>query len=308
MDLIEQLRIFRRVTESGGFTAAAEQMGVPRPTVSLAIRQLESRLGTRLLHRTTRRVNVTPDGELLLERAAALVADSEELEQLFRPADQSLQGRLRVDLPSRIARRQVAPALPDFLTRYPGIELEIGSSDRLTDLVREGIDCALRVGEMEASSLVARPLGSIRLINCASPAYLDRHGVPRQPGDLVHHLAVNYISSASHRAAPWEWMADGARHVQPMPSRVAANNVETYIACSLAGMGLIQIPAFDVREHLEAGALVEVLPEWPAPSMPIQIVYPHRRHLSPRVRTFCHWLADIVTRECLERQMPATHA
>jgi len=294
MDRIDQLRIFIRVAQSGGFTVAADQLGLPRPTVSLAVQQLEARLGARLLNRTTRRVSLTQDGEALLERGMALVADSEELEQLFRPQAQALRGRLRVDLPSRIARRQVAPALPAFFARHPGIELDLGSSDRAIDLVHEGIDCALRVGEMASSSLVARPLGSFRMINCASPAYLALHGAPRQPADLPRHLAVNYASPGSNRAAAWEWVEEARPGTLAMPAQVSVNNAETYIACCLAGLGLIQIPAFDVREHLEAGALVEVLPEWPAPSMPVQIVYPHRRHLSRRLQVFVDWASALL--------------
>lgn len=300
MDRIDQLRIFIRVAQSGGFSVAANQLGLPRPTVSLAVQQLESRLGTRLFSRTTRRVSLTLDGETLLERAMVLVADSEELEQQFRPSGQALQGRLRVDLPSRIARRQVAPALPEFFARYPGIEVDLGSSDRAIDLVLEGIDCALRVGELEASSLVARPLGTLRLINCASPAYLARQGALVTPADLSGHMAVNYASPSSGRAAPWEWLEDGRLQSLAMPARVSANNAETYIACCLAGLGLIQIPAFDVKEHLESGELVEVLMDWPAPSMPVQIVYPHRRHLSRRVQVFSEWLAEVM-HACLEQ-------
>lgn len=294
MDRIDQLRIFIRVAHSGGFTVAADQLGLPRPTVSLAIQQLEARLGARLFNRTTRRVSLTRDGDALLERAIALVADSEELEQQFRPQARALQGRLRVDLPSRIARRLVAPALPAFFGRYPGIELELGSSDRAIDLVHEGIDCALRVGGLSASSLVALPLGALRLINCASPAYLARHGIPQSPADLSRHFAVNYAAPTSGRIAPWEWTEDGRLQTLAMRSQVAANNAETYIACCLAGTGLIQIPAFDVREHLQAGELVEVLQHWPAPPMPVQIVYPHRRHLSRRVQAFSGWLAEIL--------------
>lgn len=294
MDRVDQLRIFLRVAQCGSFTLAADQLALPRASVSTAVQQLEGRLGVRLLHRTTRRVSLTPDGEALLERARAVVADVDELEQQFRPAGGALAGRLRVDLPSRVARRLVAPALPAFLERHPGIEVELGSSDRAVDLVHEGIDCALRVGALAASSLVARPLGTIRLINCASPAYLARHGVPRTPADLPRHLAVNYATPNYGRAAAWEWEEHGRLQTLTMRAQVSANNAETYIACCLAGLGLIQIPAFDVREHLEAGELVEVLPGWAAPAMPVQIVYPHRRHLSRRVRAFNGWLAQVL--------------
>lgn len=294
MDRIDQLRIFIRVAHSRGFTLAADQLGVPRPTVSLAIQQLETRLGVRLFNRTTRRVSLTQDGEALLERAIVLVADAEELEQQFRPQAEALGGRLRVDMPSRIARRLVAPALPTFFTRYPGIAVELRSSDRAIDLVQEGVDCALRVGTMSSSSLVARPLGQFRLIHCASPAYLARHGTPKSPSDLARHQAVNYASPTSGRIAPWEWMDGGTLQTLQMNGQVAVNNAETYIACCLAGLGLIQIPAFDVSEHLASGELVEVLAAWPAPAMPVQLVYPHRRHLSRRMQAFSGWLAEVL--------------
>lgn len=300
MDRIDQLRIFIRVAHSGGFTSAAQQLGLPRPTVSLAIQQLEARLGARLFSRTTRRVNLTQDGEALLERALALVADNDELEQQFQPDALALSGRLRVDMPNRIARRQVAPALPAFLRQHPGLVIELGSSDRTIDLVHEGIDCALRVGEVPSSSLIARPLGNVRLINCASPAYLARHGLPRTPEDLQQHQAVNYALPGSGRITAWEWMEGEQLRTRLMAGQVAVNNAETYIACCLAGAGLIQIPAYDVADHLASGELVEVLHDWPAPPMPVHIVYSHRRHLSRRMQAFSHWLAEIIG-ECLEK-------
>jgi len=294
MDRIDQLRIFLRVAQCGSFTLAADQLALPRTSVSTALQQLEARLGARLLHRTTRRVGLTPDGEALLERARALVADVDELEQQFRPAAGALAGRLRVEMPSRIARRLVAPALPAFFAQHPAVEVELGSSDRAVDLVHEGIDCALRVGPLAPSSLVARPLGELRLINCASPAYLAQHGTPRTPDDLAHHAAVHYASPTTGRLAPWEWQQAGETRSLGMRGQVAANNVETYIACCLAGLGLIQIPAFDVREHLAAGELVEVLARWPAPPMPVHLVYPHRRHLSRRMQAFSGWLGGLL--------------
>lgn len=294
MDLIDQLRTFLRVADSGSFAAAADQLGLPRPTVSVAVRRLEEHLGTRLLNRTTRRVSLTSDGEALLERAATLIADSEELERQFRPDGAALAGRLRVDLPSRVARRLVAPRLPEFLARHPALTLELGSSDRAIDLVHEGVDCALRVGALTASSLVARPLGELRQVQCASPAYLARHGVPQTPDDLARHHAVNYAVAGSGRAVPWEWLQGGALRTRVLDGVVAVNNVETYIACALAGLGLIQVPAYDVHEHLMAGELVEVLPDWPAPRLAVQLVYPHRRHLARRVQAFGNWLAELL--------------
>jgi DNA-binding transcriptional LysR family regulator len=294
MDRIDLLQVFVRVAETGSFTRAADRLGLPRASVSTAVQQLETRLGSRLLHRTTRRVGLTPDGEVMLERARALVADMEDMEQQFLPARGQVSGRLKVDVPSRIARRLIAPALPGFFALHPAIELELGSSDRAVDLVLEGIDCALRVGPLANSSLVARPLGHFTLINCASPAYLERHGTPRTPADLPEHVAVNYASPTSGRAAPWEWLRDGETSTLRMRSQVAANNAETYIACALAGLGLIQIPAFDVREHLAAGELVEVLPDARAEPLPVQLVYPHRRNLSRRMQAFVGWLETVL--------------
>jgi len=294
MDLFDQLRVFVRVAETGGFTAAADQLGLPRPTVSLAIQQLEQRLGVRLFNRTTRRVSLTTDGQALQRQAASLVDDVQALLLQFGPAGGALTGRLRVDLPSRIARRLVAPALPQFLQRHPALVLELGSSDRAIDLVQEGIDCALRVGELAPSSLVARPLGRLRLIHCASPAYLAAHGMPRSPDDLARHQVVNYASPGSGQLAPWEWLDGDQLRSRMLPGPVTVNNAETYIACCLAGLGLIQIPAFDVGHHLQAGDLVELLPDWPPPSMPVQLVYPHRRHLSQRVQLFAGWLDELL--------------
>lgn len=301
MDRIDQLRIFVRVAHSGSFALAANQLDLPRPTVSLAIRQLEGRLGTRLFNRTTRRVSLTQDGIALMERAPTLIADTEALEAQFRSAGDTLQGRLRVDVPSRIARRLVVPALPDFFAGHPGVELDLGSSDRPVDLVQEGIDLALRVGTNAASSLVSRPVGQLRLVNCASPAYLARRGTPQVPADLAQHQAVNYTLTGSGRAAAWEWYEAGALHSLPLPGLVSVNNAESYIACCLAGLGLIQIPAFDVAEHLAGGELVEVLQAWPVPPMPVQLVYPHRRNLSPRLRAFNDWLVGVIQPSCEPR-------
>lgn len=294
MDRIDHLRIFMRVAETGSFTQAADQLALPRATVSTAVQQLETRLGTRLLHRTTRRVRLTPDGEALLERARALVADMDDIEQQFRPAGGAIGGRLKVDVPSRIARRLIAPALPGFFARHPAIELELGSSDRAIDLVQEGVDCALRVGPLASSSLVARPLGHFSLVNCASPAYLARHGTPRSPAELAGHRAVHYASPSSGRTSAWEWLREGEAVLLSMRGQVTANNAETYIACALAGLGLIQIPAFDVREHLAAGELVEVLPDAQPAAMPVHLVYPHRRHLSRRTQAFAGWIEALL--------------
>jgi len=295
MDRIDHLRVFVRIASCRSFAQAADQLGLPRATVSLAMQQLETRLGARLLNRTTRRVGLTQDGEALLERATALIADMEDIEQQFRPAGGRVVGRLRVDVPGRIARRLIAPALPELLACHPELQVELGSSDRAVDLVQEGVDCALRVGPLTASSLVARPLGFIELINCASPAYLARHGTPRGPQELAAHEVVDYVSPTSGRSAGWEWVENGEVHTTVLRSRVSANNAETYIACALAGLGLIQIPAFDVQHHLLAGQLVPLMPDAKASPMPVHLVYPHRKHLSRRLQAFMLWLEALMS-------------
>ena len=289
MDRLDSMRVFLRVAETGSFTKAADLLDMPRATVSAAVQQLEAQLGSRLLHRTTRQVQLTHDGSVVLERCRHLLEDMEELESLFHDGSRA-SGRLKVDVPSRVARLLIAPALPEFFRQHPDIELELGSSDRSVDLVQEGVDCVLRVGQLGNSSLVARRLGEMQLINCASPAYLEEHGEPRTPADLDRHWAVNYASPSSGRVLPWEYREDGRTLTRALRSRVTVNNAESYIACCLSGLGLIQIPAYDVREHLQRGELREVLPQWRAEAMPAYALYPHRRHLSRRVRAFVDWL------------------
>ena len=294
MDRIDLLQIFLRVAATGSFSQAADQLSLPRPTVSLAVQQLEARLGTRLLHRTTRKVALTLDGHALVERASSLVDEMQDLEQRFRPNHHAVAGRLRIDVPSRVARLLIAPALPALLAQHPGLEMDLGSSDRAVDLVLEHVDCALRVGPLADSSLVAKPLGAMALINCASPAYLARHGTPHTPADLPQHQVVHYRSPTSGRAAPWEWLEGDVLRTLDVRGAVGVNNVESYIACALAGLGLIQIPQYDVLPHLQAGELVQVLPAHCAPPMPVHMLYPHRTHLSRRVRVFIDWMEPLL--------------
>lgn len=289
MDRFESLRVFVRVAEAGSFTRAAESLLMPRSSVSTAIQQLEARVGARLLHRTTRQVSLTPEGAAYYERCLRLLADLEETEGLFRQAGARPAGKLRIDMPGRLARLVVAPALPGFLERYPEIEVELGATDRAVDLVQEGVDCAVRVGELSDSRLVVRRVGALALINCASPAYLARHGTPRGVDELAGHLAVGYASPFSGRIDEWEYVEAGARRTVPMRSSVVVNNAEAYIACCLAGLGLIQIPAYDVQDDIRAGRLVEVLPRHRAAPMPLSLLYPHRRHLSRRLQAFVEW-------------------
>ena len=293
MDKLEQYRVFVQVAEMSSFIKAAHAMELPRASVSAAIQQLETTLGTRLLHRTTRQVRPTADGLQLLERVRALLAEAEDIDQLFQAGQRKVSGRLKVDVPSRIARRLVAPALPGFLHRYPRLQVALGSTDRAIDLVQEGVDCAVRFGTLQDSSLVVRPLGQVALINCASPDYIAEHGAPTHPDDLARgHWAVGYASASNGRELAWELPSSG--QALPVPSRVLVNNAESYIACCAAGLGLIQIPRFDVQHLLERGQLVEVLPGFRAASMPVSLVYPHRRQRSRRLIAFIEWFEALM--------------
>ena len=260
MDRFDQYRVFAQVADMGSFIKAAHALEVPRASVSAAIQQLETQLGVRLLHRTTRQVRLTADGEQLLERVRPLLAEVEDIDQLFHAGQRQVSGRLSIDAPSRIARRLIAPALPGLLRRHPRLELVLSSTDRAIDLVQEGVDCAVRIGTLDDSSLVVRPLGRIALINCASPDYLREQGEPRQPDELAAgHWCVGYASPKTGRELPWEYLSeDGAVQVAQVPARLVVNNAESYIACCLAGLGLIQIPRFDVQHLLDAGKLVAV--------------------------------------------------
>jgi DNA-binding transcriptional LysR family regulator len=295
MDSLDRLHAFVRVAEVASFTQAAAQLGLPKASVSAAVQRLEDGLGTRLLHRTTRRVQLTPDGQAFYERCRDLLADMEDLQHMFVPAQAGLRGRLRVDMPLGTAGNLVIPRLPEFLQAHPGVELELSSTDRRVDLVREGFDCVLRVGQLADSSLVARPLGPYRLMNVASPAYVRRHGLPASLDDLAHHALVHYMPTLGGRSPGFEWVdAAGQVRLQPMAGPVTVNNSEAYLGACLAGLGIIQAPAVAMQPRVAAGELVAVLPDHAAAPMPVSLLYAHRRHLPRRVQAFMQWLAEVM--------------
>lgn len=297
LDRIDLFRIFIRVVDCASFTRAAATLGVPRSSVSAAVRELEIRVATRLLHRTTRHVSTTHDGLAFYERCQRVIADVEETENLFRQARSQPSGKIRIDVPGRIGRLIIAPALADFLDNYREIDVELGVSDRAINLVEDNVDCVLRVGPLADSGLIARPLGQLPLINVAAPDYLSRYGMPCLPDDLQHHWAVNYASPSNGRVEDWEWVDESGLHHIPMRGRVTVNSAEAYIACCLAGLGLIQIPAYDVKTHLAAKELLQVMPAFRAAPMPMTLLYPHRQHLSRRLHVFVEWLENLLQKE-----------
>ncbi|WP_282246655.1 LysR family transcriptional regulator [Stenotrophomonas sp. PS02300] len=296
MDRLDHLRSFLRVAELGSFTAAAEQLGLPKASVSLAVQRLEAEVGVQLLHRTTRRVRLTADGAQFQQRARDLLDDMEDLQGMFR-RDTQLKGRLRVDMSSGLARQLVIPHLPGFLEKHPGLEIELSGTDRRVDLVREGFDCVVRVGPLDDNTLVARPLGVMHIVNCASPAYLAAYGVPRSLDDLSGHALVHYVGTLGQRSPGFEYHDGQDYRSVPMRGAITVNSGEAYSAAALAGLGIIQVPRLGARVALAGGTLVEVLPECVAEPMPVTLLYAQRRHLPRRVAAFMDWMAALVTPE-----------
>lgn len=294
MNPLETMQTFLRVAELSSFTRAAADRDLPKASVSAAVRDLETALGTRLLHRTTRKVELTQDGRAFYERCRDLVADLDELQSMFQKNAGSLRGRLRVDMPTGTARNLVVPQLPEFLAKHPQLELELSSTDRRVDVVREGFDCVLRVGALSDSSLIARPLGFFRVINCASPAYLERFGEPRTLDDLAGHRLIHYVPTLGGRPDCFEYHDGETYRELPLPGALTVNNAEAYEAACLAGLGLIQVPAVGTQHHLKSGALVEVLPQLRAAPMPVSLVYANRRNLPQRVQAFMEWIAQVL--------------
>lgn len=289
MDRFDAIRLFTRIVERRSFTRAAEDLGLPRSTVTAAIRQLEARLGTRLLQRTTRHVSPTLDGEAYYRRCLAILADIEDAEAAF--GDARPQGLLRIDVHGTLARHFLLPGLRDFLELYPDLRLHIGEGDRLVDLVREGIDCVIRAGDLQDSSMVARRIAMLAEATCASPAYLARHGVPERPDDLEGHRMIGFVSSASGGVLPLEFQVGDTVHHVELPTALTVTGSEALFGGALAGLGLIQVPRYHLLPYFADGTLVEVLPAHPPTPTPVSLLYPHSRQLSPRVRVFIDWVA-----------------
>jgi len=299
MDRFQAMHVFMRVVEAGTFTRAADSLGMPRATVTTMVQNLERHLQVRLLNRTTRRVGVTADGQAYYERCKYILADLDEAESALRDVARSPKGRLRIDTVPTIGRLVLIPALADFYRRYPDIEVAIGMNAKPVDLVEDGVDCVIRIGRLPDSSLVARRLGTVRSVTCASPEYLERYGTPGTLDQLQDHHAVLWFSSVTGRALDWSFVVDGAVRDVKMKSKVSVNDADAYIACALQGFGLIQPPLCLARPYLDSGQLREVLPQWLPPTMPISALYLHNRHLSPKVRVFVDWVAELFG-ECPE--------
>jgi DNA-binding transcriptional LysR family regulator len=286
MDRFNSMRLFTRVVERRSFTGAAQDLGLPRSTATEVLKQLEKRLGVRLLQRTTRQVTPTLDGEAYYRRCLAILSDVEEAESAFTGARPS--GPLRVDVHGTLARHFLMPGLARFLAEYPRIQLHLGEGDKLVDLIREGVDCVLRVGELRDSAMVARRVALLEEGTFASTAYLQKFGTPRRPEDLANHRMIGFVSSATGNVIPLELTVDGKPEAFTPPLALSVASGESMVAAAQAGLGLIQVP----RYHVDArpGTLIEILADYRPSSTPVSLLYPHSRQLSPRVRVFIDWV------------------
>jgi DNA-binding transcriptional LysR family regulator len=288
---LEELQTFVGVVESGGFTAAAERLGLAKSAVSRRVSDLESRLGVQLLHRTTRRVSLTEAGEQLYERALRILADLEEAETAVASAHASLRGRVRMAAPLSFGLLHLAPALTGFLARHPAVTLDLDLNDREVGLVEEGFDLSLRIGRLADSSLVARRLAPVRLVACASPGYLERHGEPREPADLSRHQGLAYAHTPP--AQQWSFRAPNGQTVSvTVPTRLRANNGDVLLRAAEEGLGVAVLPTFIAWRALAEGTVRPVLAGFPPPEESAYAVYPSRRHLPQRVRVLIEFLAE----------------
>jgi LysR family transcriptional regulator for bpeEF and oprC len=298
MDRLKAMQTFVRIVEANSYTKAAETLDLPRAALTATIKKLEAFLGTQLLQRTTRRLSLTPDGADYFRKCLEILQAVEDAESTYRGQGAGPpRGKLRVELPGTFGRNVVMPHIAAFCRRYPEIDLVVSLSDRVRDLTEEGADCALRIGALQDSAMIGRPLGSMRFVTCAAPSYLQQHGVPQVWTDLGEHRCVSHFSGRTGRPFDWDFVVDGRVVTTEVRSAIAVNDAEASISCVLQGMGLAQVARYQVRAHLTSGALLEVLAATPPTPMPVSLLYPQGRMASPRLRVFAEWLTELVRQD-----------
>ncbi|WP_265923078.1 LysR family transcriptional regulator [Cupriavidus nantongensis] len=294
MDRFQAMQVFQRIVEVNGFNKAAETLGLPASSVTQTIKSLEAYLGVRLLHRTTRRLKLTEDGERYYEHCKRILEDVENVEGSFPALQGNPRGRLRVDAPTSLGKTVLIPALKDFRERYPDIALTLTLTDRTADIVQEGIDCAIRTGAIaDSSALVGRQVGSFSWITCASPEYLARAGEPSDVVSLRSHETIGYMLSRTGRPMAWHFEVDGEVTSFHPAGKLMVNDTESYIACGLEGLGIIRAGSFILQPHLESGRLRQVLPGYVSAPVAVSILYMHNRHQSPALRAFIAWVGTL---------------
>lgn len=293
MDRLDALRVFCAVVEAGAFARAAQRLGVSTSSVTNQVAALESHFQVRLLNRTTRSMSLTDEGRRCYEQALLLVDGMGELEGSLRESAQRPGGTLRVDLPGILGRLYLAPALPRFLADYPEITLRVTASDRLIDMVEEGVDVLLRIGKPQDTGLVARTVGRTEYVTCAAPEFLRRHGTPATPEDLPRYDCLNFLYPKARQVRPWLFQRDGAVFHSTPPGRLAMDHVDSLIAAGVAGAGIIQHLSVSLREPLRSGALVPLLQPWQAPGPDISAIFPPRHLRAAKVKAFVEFAAQL---------------
>jgi DNA-binding transcriptional LysR family regulator len=293
MDRIAAMTAFVRVVEAGTFTKAADTLNLPNATVTRLIQSLEEDLKIRLLHRTTRSVTVTPEGAAYYERVVRLLADLADIESSAKQSVASPSGSVRIETAAGLAALVIVPALDEFYRRYPQVQVELGATNRQADLVAEGIDCAIRVGEVTDQFLVARRVGEFRFVTCATPQFLAAHGTPAAPQDLYALPTIGLSSSRAGRPLPFRFRRGEEQLELSLAHRLVVNDTNAYLAAGAAGLGIIQAPTYGVDAALGDGSLVTLFDEWSVDSIPVNVIYPPNRYLSAKVRVFIDWVVEL---------------
>ncbi|VVO50730.1 HTH-type transcriptional regulator DmlR [Pseudomonas fluorescens] len=292
MELLQSMQVFAKLAELGSFTKVAEAMQAGRPHVTRTIQDLEASLGVRLFQRTTRKVKLTAEGERFYERVKEILATIAETTSMFDRSGSTLRGRLRIDIPTAFSQHSFMESLRRFTEAFPEIELVLGVTDRTVDLVAEGIDCVLRMGEVPDSSMVAREIGTATMVTCASAGYLQACGAPITLQDLVDHQCVSFLSGQNNRPLPWHFSVDGEDRPHTPRRGITVNESNAYVQCGVAGFGIVQAPGIAVETFLASGELIEVLKAFrPKPRL-VSVLYPSRTHLAPQVEAFVDWLKE----------------
>lgn len=294
MDQLTSMRTFARVAELGSFTRAADALGLSRAVVSTHVADLERHVGVKLLHRTTRKVSLTPDGDEYLERCRRILAEVDAADEVAKRTRLKPQGRLRIDVPTEFGRRLLMPALGQFTARYPELALEVQYNDRVIDLFEEQVDLAVRVGPIGSPDLVARRVCRTRLLTCASSVYLEKHGVPLEPEQLRKHRLVGGLSGSTRRPRKWTFQKGGQRFQLSLPFAVAFNTAEAQVNAAVRGVGIVQTSDMLVANHVVSHRLEIILSPWSAEGAPISIVYPAELRNSLKIRVFADFAAELL--------------
>jgi DNA-binding transcriptional LysR family regulator len=305
MDRFDAMQAFARVVEAGSFTKAADTLQVSRATVTQLVQQLETRLRVKLLNRTTRQVRVTADGAAYYERVLQLLADMEDAEAALSSSTAQPRGRLRVDVPSPLARLILIPALPAFHARYPEIQIEMGVSDRVVDVIADNVDCVVRGGEPTTPSLVARRVANLPIGAYAAPGYLQQHGVPAHPSELenTHHRIVGFVWQRTGKPLTFDMQRGGERVSVQGRYVLAVDDGNACLAAGLASLGVLWLPRYMADAHAARGELTPLFADWRFDAMPLYVVYPPNRHVSVKVRAFVDWVVEL-TAQMRERTHP----